>query len=66
MNDSKPIQVSSNAFITDSNFDPILFTFAQAKQWAENYRKQLQKQMKCRLKLKGIRDCGRYWTFTIG
>ena len=63
---TKPIKVSCGEFVTDSNFNPIMFTIVQATRYADDFRRRLEKEMKCKLKLKGVKDCGEYWTWTIG
>ena len=58
----KPIKVSAGEFVTDSNFNVILFTENQAKAYAIKTKKELSKRMGYKLKKHGVKDCGDYYT----
>ena len=58
----KPIKVSAGEFVTDSNFNVILFTEGQAKAYARKARGLLSKQIGYELKKHGVKDCGEYFT----
>lgn len=64
--EAKPLLVSSQSYFTDSNFNPVNFTLKQVKSHGIKEAKRLSAQYKCNLSLKGIMDCGNYWTVTIG
>lgn len=64
----KPIKVSNGAFVTGPNFEILMFTQAQARQYAREYAKRLNNSLvknPYKFKFKGVRDCGEYWTYTI-
>ena len=64
----KPIKVSAGEFLTDSNFNPILFTEAGAKKAAQAHAKWLSNtgaKNAYKYKVKGVKDCGDYFTWTI-
>ena len=58
----KPIKVSAGEFVTDSNFDAILFTENQAKAYAKKIKKQISNRIGYELKKHGVKDCGDYFT----
>ena len=68
MKTKKPIK--NNSYVTDSNFNKIMFTEKQAISFALNRVKELNNQMKranClyRYSLSGVKDCGTHYTYTI-
>ena len=58
----KPIKVSAGEFVTDSNFNVILFTERQAETYAKKMKKELSLRMGYQLKKHGVKDCGDYFT----
>jgi hypothetical protein len=65
MNVSKPIKVSAGEFITDSNFNPVLFALDQVKSFAKKMAKQESKRIGYALKVAGVRECEEYFTYTL-
>lgn len=61
----KPIKISANEFVTDSNLNILNFTESQARTYAKKICKQLSKRIGYKLKLTGIKDCGSYFTYTM-
>lgn len=60
---------SGGAFIQDSNFETVLFTESQAKtfikkQIAHKNRKLKKLGYSYRHKFLGLKDCGKYWTYS--
>lgn len=58
----KPLKGPGSSLITDSNFDPVLFTEAEAKKFA---RAALKQSRIHGCKKVGVRDCGEYWRYSI-
>lgn len=58
----KPIKVSAGEFVTDSNFNVILFSENQAKSYARKMKKIISKQIGYDLKKHGVKDFGDYYT----
>ena len=68
MKTKQPLK-SGGAFITDSNFDVVLFTESQAKTFAKKQIAQRNRKLKnlgytYRHKCIGLKDCGKYWTYS--
>lgn len=60
---------SGGTYITDSNFDPLLFTESQAKTFIKKCIASKNKKLKSmgykyRHKFLGLKDCGNYWTYS--
>jgi hypothetical protein len=58
----KPLKGPGSSLITDSNFDPVLFTESEAKKFAKN---ALKRSRIHGCKKVGLRDCGEYWRYSI-
>lgn len=61
----KPIKISSNSFVVDSNFNVLTFTEQQVKSYAKKVCKELSKRIGYQLKVTGVKDCGNYFIYTM-
>ena len=64
----KPIKVSAGEFITDANFNPMMFSESGALKRAKEHAKFLSNtgvKGAHKYKIKGVKDCGDFYTWTI-